>query len=87
MGKHQLSKFIEHLGGTLDRIMGMNPHRRVNMIEPGCDIYGFLGGAPVNANHHHGQHAFPACSVHNLCQVIIVAFIINMAMGVKKNHS
>lgn len=67
--------------------MGMNPHRRADMIEPGCDIYGLLGGGPVNSNHHHGQHPFLARSVHDLGQVIIVAFIVNMAMGVKKNHS
>ena len=45
------------------------------------------GSGPVNAHHHGCQHPFPARVVQDLCPVLIVAFIVNMAMGVKKNHS
>jgi hypothetical protein len=86
MGQGKLSKFIEYLGGTLNRIMGMNPHRGVNMIEPGCDIYGLFGGGFVNPDHQNSLHPVLAGSVHDLGQIIIVAFIVNMAMGIKKNH-
>jgi hypothetical protein len=64
----------------------MNPHRGVNMIEPGCDIYGLFRGGPVNPDHQHSLHPVLAGSVHDLGQIIIVAVIVNMAMGIKKNH-
>ena len=86
MAQSQLPKVIEHLGRALDRIMGMNPYRGVDMIKLRCDIYGFPGGCPVNPDHHHSQDPVPVGTVQNAGPVIIVALIVNMAMGVKKNH-